>query len=427
MANHELATWFFLQLTVILAVAHAMGWAATRIGQPRVMGEMIAGVLLGPSLFGWLAPEAAATLFPRTLDLDGHSGPHPLMGILYTVAQIGIALYMFCVGANLDLHMLRENRRTAAAVSVAGMIVPFAVGCALAWMFSGPERDLFAPDASLARKMLFMGAAMAVTAFPMLARIIQERGLEGTAIGTLTLSAGAAGDAVAWCLLAVVLAGLGTGSPSVALTAGGGLALGVLLLGIVRPLLRRLFAPGGTSQTAYALVALILLAAAAAAAEFVGIHAVMGAFLAGAALPRTPATSELVRKIDPLTSALLVPIFFVFSGLNTRLTMVDSWPLWGLAALVFAAACVGKLGACYAAARLCGEPRRESWAIGSLMNARGLMELILLNLGLQHGLITPRLFSIMVLMAIVTTFMATPLFEWGYGRHARATGKLGAV
>ena len=278
--------------------------------------------------------------------------------------------------------------------------------------------------------MLFLGAAMAITAFPMLARIIYERGLTGTALGTLALAAGAIGDAGAWCVLAIVLASFGAG-PMVAVKAiAGGIAYGVFVLTFGRRLLARL---GAASERAGKLtpsllaITLTSFMLAVWTTDAIGIHAVFGGFLLGIAMPRGLFARELQRQLEPFAVVFLLPMFFTFSGLNTQLNMVNNPQMLLIALAVLAASCLGKGGACWAAARWHGEDNRTALAIGALMNARGLMELIIINIGLQKGVILPAMFSIMVLMAVVTTLMASPMFEWVYGRHARKLGQLGAA
>jgi len=418
MGTAQLSVAFFLQMFVILAVCRLVGLAARRIGQPQVVGEMIAGVLLGPSLFGWLLPGWQQRLFP----------PETLK-TLYVGAQLGIGLYMFLVGVEFNRELFRSRVRSAAAVSIAGMAAPFALGAAVAlWLVRVP--GFFSEKATPFEAVLFLGAAMAITAFPTLARIIYERGLTGTALGTLTLAAGAIDDAAAWCVLAVVLASFGDGAMVAVKAVTGGILYAVLMITIGR----RLLAPLGRiaerdQRVSPALlgVVLMLLMLGAWAMDAIGIHAVFGGFLLGTAMPRGFFAKELQRQLEPFAVVFLLPMFFTFSGLNTRLDMVNNPPLLLIAFVVLIASIVGKGVACWAAARLNGEDNRTALAVGTLMNARGLMELIILNIGLQKGVIQPALFSIMVVMAIVTTFMASPLFEWVYGRQARKTGELGAV
>ena len=416
MTTAQLSVAFFLQMFVILAVARGVGFLARRIGQPQVVGEMIAGVLLGPSLFGYFAPELQQHLFPKES-----------LKILYVGAQLGVGLYMFLVGVDFKTELFKSRARSAAAVSISGMVVPFGLGALLAiWLVGVP--NLFSPKATTVEAMLFLGAAMAITAFPMLARIIYERGLTGTPLGTLALAAGAIDDAAAWCVLAIVLASFGDG-PMVAVKAiAGGVAYGVIITTLGRKLLKPLGdaveRAGKLSNTALAVV-LMLFMLAAWTTDTIGIHAVFGGFLLGVAMPRGVLTRELQKQLEPITVVLFLPMFFTFSGLNTRLDMVNSAQMLFIALVVLLAACLGKGAACWAAARMTGEDNRTALAVGTLMNARGLMELIILNIGLQKGVIELGLFSIMVLMAIITTLMTSPIFEWVYGRHARAKGELG--
>ena len=349
------------------------------------------------------------------------------MKVLYVGAQLGAGLYMFLVGLEFKTELFRSRIRSAAAVSLSGMIVPFGLGALLAiWLVGVP--NLFSPKATTMEAMLFLGAAMAITAFPMLARIIYERGLTGTSLGTLALAAGAIDDAAAWCVLAIVLASFGDG-PMVAVKAiAGGIAYGVIITTIgtklLKPLGDAVEREGKLSNTILGVV-LMLFMIAAWMMDAIGIHAVFGGFLLGVAMPRGALTRELQKQLEPITVVLLLPMFFTYSGLNTRLDMVNSLQMLTIAAVVLLAACLGKGVACWAAARATGQDNRTSLAVGALMNARGLMELIILNIGLQRGVIEAGLFSVMVLMAIVTTLMASPMFEWVYGRHARASGKLG--
>lgn len=411
MTPFELSVRFFLQLAFILGACRLVGLLFARLGQSPVVSEMVAGVLMGPSLMGWVFPGFSAYLFPP------ESKP-----VLFSVCQIGLVLYMFLVGVEFDVGLIRSRLRSAAAVSAAGIALPFALGAALAWWLVGGANwtsaaGLFAAKTTPVQAMLFMGAAMSITAFPMLARIIVEQGLTKTSLGTLALAAGAIDDAAAWCVLAVVLASFQQDASIAVFAIGGGAVFTVFSLLVLKrlllPLGRVVEREGHMSQGI--LVTVLMLAMLGAwFTDFIQIYAVFGAFIVGIAMPRGRFAAELQRQIGPLTTAFLLPVFFVYSGLNTRIGLVDTPALWGLAALVLAAAVLGKGGACYAAARLSGEPRREALALGTLMNARGLMELIILNIGLQRGLIEAPLFAIMVTMAIVTTLMTTPLFRRCY-------------
>lgn len=413
-AEHSIV--FFLQMAVILAACRVVGRLARQLGQPQVVGEMIAGVVLGPSLFGLLWPGGQTALFPRES-----------LKVLYVGAQLGVGLYMFLVGVEFRTDLFRARARSAAAVSVAGMLAPFVLGALVAlWLVRVP--GMFAVETRTFEAMLFLGAAMAITAFPMLARIIYERGLTGTALGTLALSAGAIDDAAAWCVLAIVLASFGGGAWVAVKAIAGGLLYAVVMTTLGRRLLarleRRVEADGRLGHGTLGLV-LMLLMLAAWLMDYAGIHAVFGGFLLGTAMPRGRFAEALRQQLEPFAVVFLLPMFFTFSGLNTRLDLVNSPQLLLIAAAVLFAAIAGKGVACWAAARATGADQRTAMAVGTLMNARGLMELIILNIGLQKGLIGLPLFSIMVLMAIVTTLMASPLFELVYGRHARSAGRLG--
>ena len=386
-----------------------------KLGQPQVVGEMIAGVFMGPSLLGLLWPGMQHALFP----------PESLK-VLYIGAQLGVGLYMFLIGVEFDIELLHSRVRSAAAVSIAGMVAPFVLGAALAVpLLKVP--GLFSEQARLFEAMLFLGASMCITAFPMLARIIYERGLTGTSLGALALVSGAINDAAAWGILAVVLASFGGGAMVAVKASGGGIAYGVFVLTSGRKLLARLGTAteraGKVTPTLLA-VTLMLLMLGFWITDSIGIHAVFGGFILGVAMPRGLFARELQRQLQPFALAFLLPMFFTFSGLNTRLDMVNNAHLLLIALVIIAAACMGKGVACWAAARLNGEDNPTALAVGTLMNSRGLMELIIINIGLQKGVIQPALFSIMVLMAVVTTLMASPMFEWVYGRHARKVGEL---
>ncbi len=409
---------FFLQLALIIAACRIVGWLGRKcLAQPQVVGEMIAGVILGPSLFGLIAPGLQATVFPA-----------PTKSVLYAGAQLGVGLYMFLVGTTLQLDHFQSKAKSAVMVSLAGILAPFGIAVLITPALLTVD-GLFTPGISRFNATLFMGACIALTAFPMLARIINERGLSNTSLGTLSLTAGAFDDAVSWCVLAVVLATFG-GGPGVAILAiGGGVlyATFILLFGrrLLAPLGRMVDAAGAMSHTVLG-ITLALFCLSAFIMDAVGIHAIFGGFILGAVMPRGLFADELKRKVEPLAVILLLPMFFTYSGLNTRLDMVNSWSLILIALGILAASILAKGGACYVAARLAGEDNRTALGIGALMNSRGLMELIIINIGLQKGIIGPTLFSMLVLMAIVTTMMASPLFEAVYGRKARASGELGA-
>jgi Kef-type K+ transport system membrane component KefB len=416
MSNSELAIRFFLQLTIILGVCRLVGLLAKKIGQPQVVGEMIAGVMMGPSLLGLLMPTWQQQLFPKG----------PAMSIIYSASQVGLVLYMFLIGVEFDTDLIRRRLRSAVSVSAAGIIVPLILGGLLALLLTGLP-GFFSPDVVKWQAMLFLGAAIAVTAFPMLARIILERGLSGTSLGTLALAAGSTDDAISWCILAVVLAVFKQNPMIAVLAVGGGAvyAVSMLLIGkrLLRPLGARAEREGGISGGMLAFV-LMLVMFCGWVTDTIGIYAIFGGFILGVAMPRGLFAKRLNEILEPIVTNFMLPLFFIYSGLNTRLDLVNSWQLWGVALLILVVAVLGKGVACWLAARLNGESNREAMAIGSLMNARGLMELILLNIGLENGIITPTLFTMLVMMAIITTLIASPLFEFVYGRHRTARARV---
>jgi Kef-type K+ transport system membrane component KefB len=336
---------------------------------------------------------------------------------------------MFLVGVEFDLATFWGRARSAASVSLAGMVAPFLLGAGLTlWLVKVP--GIFSTQATPVEAALFLGAALSITAFPMLARIIYERGLTGTPLGTLALAAGAIGDAGAWCVMAIVLASFGDGAGVAIKAIGGGLLYAVVVLTLGRKLFARLGAAceraGGLNHNLLG-ITLCLFMLGVWITDGIGVHAVFGGFLLGIAMPRGLFASELRRQLEPFAVLVLLPMFFTFSGLNTRLDLVNSPGLLLIALAVLGAACFGKGVACWAAARCHGEDNRTAMAVGTLMNARGLMELIIINIGLQRGIIEPALFSILVLMAVATTLMASPVFEWVYGRHARKPAAPAAV
>ena len=407
---------FFLQMAVILLACRVVGWLGRKIGQPQVVGEMIAGVLLGPSLLGYFFPTQSAQLF--TADTRG---------MLFMGSQLGVGLYMFLVGMEFRTELFRSRARSAVCVSFAGMVVPFILGALLApWLIRVP--GLFSATTKVYEAGLFMGAAIAITAFPMLARIIYERGLSGTSLGTLALAAGAIDDAAAWCVLAIVLASFSGDSKMAVVAIVGGTLFAGLMLTVGKNLLKKLGniaeREGKVNPTLMAII-LMLFCLSAWLTDTIGIHTVFGGFVLGIAMPRGVITKDLTKKLEPFTVIFLLPMFFTYSGLNTRLAVVLQPSMMLVAVAILIASMLGKGVACWAAARLTGEDNRTALAVGALMNSRGLMELIIINIGLQKGVIGSGLFAILVIMAIVTTLMASPIFEYVYGRHARKAGELG--
>ncbi|MCD2323064.1 cation:proton antiporter [Sphingomonas sp. IC-56] len=410
---------FFLQLAIIILVCRVVGWLGQKLlHQPQVVGEMIAGVVLGPSLFGLFFPDLQLAIFPKET-----------RNVLYVGAQLGVGLYMFMVGLTLRLDHFQSKAKSAAAVSAAGIAAPFLLA-ALITPFLLTVPGLFTAGITQANATLFMGACIALTAFPMLARIINERGLANSSLGTLTLTAGAFDDAASWCVLAVVLATFGAGAGVAVIAIVGAVLYTAFMIlwgrRLLAPLGRAVEARGEMSTQVLA-ITLLLFCLSAFLMDAIGIHAIFGGFLIGVCMPRGLFVEELKRKVEPLAVVLLLPMFFTYSGLNTRMDMVNSVSLLLIALGILVVSVIAKFGACYAAARLSGEDNRTALGIGALMNSRGLMELIIINIGLQKGIIGPTLFSMLVLMAIVTTVMATPLFEAVYGKKARESGELDQI
>lgn len=402
MSTAQLSVHFFLQAAVIIAACQLVGRLAQRLGQPQVVGEMIAGIALGPSLFGLFLPELQQMVFPKAT-----------MGMLYVCAQLGVGLYMFLVGTEFRVDHVRTRARSAVSVSVAGIAVPFVLAFALApWLQTIP--GLFAAKAKPLEACLFLGAAIAITAFPMLARIIHERGLAGSSLGTLALTAGAFDDAAAWCFLAVVLASFSGSWGDAYVAIAGGIVFALFMILVGRKALRGLgrnLRPDQPLPASLLATALVLFCLSAFAMDAVGIHAVFGGFVLGAVLPRGVFLDKLRAQLQPFTVVFLLPMFFTYSGLNTRLGMLLDPGIFVAALAILLASFGGKAVACWAAARLSGESNRDALAIGALMNARGLMELIIINIGLSAGVIEAGLFSTLVLMAVVTTLLATPVFN----------------
>ncbi len=394
-----------LQIGVIMVAARFAGWVFRKFHQPQVVGEMVAGILLGPSLLGWVAPGLSAQLFPASS-----------LGFLNALSQIGLLIFMFLVGLELDLKKLRTLGRTAVITSNVSIIVPFVLGIFVALFLYPKFSDGSVPLTAFA---LFMGAAMSVTAFPVLARILTERKLLSTEVGIVAIACAAVDDVTAWCMLAGIIALMRSegNSFSLLLTLGGlGLYLGIMIF-IARPLLRRVeysYLRGGLSYDLIAVIVLLILASGWAT-EWLGVHALFGAFFAGVISPKNEKFArELSARFEPLTVVMLLPLFFALTGLRTNISLISDVTMWLYCGLIIFVAVAGKWGGSMISARLNGMPWRESAAIGILMNTRGLVELVILNIGLDMGFLPPAVFSMMVLMALATTFMATPLLQWVY-------------
>lgn len=401
---------FIAQLLAIVLVARLIGLLARRFGQPMVVAEISAGILLGPSVLGWLLPEVSAALFaPDSLEL------------LQVVSNLGLILFMFFVGLEFDPTSSRGRGHVAVLVSQATFVVPLGLGLLLALHL---HDELAEPGVSRFGFALFLAAVLSTTAFPVLARILTERRLLRSRLGALTITAAAIDDVLAWCLLAFVVGwARAKGLAEAALTSALALAYVGLMVLVVRPLLERL-AKRVTSSAELGhdriAVVMILLFASSGATELIGIHALFGAFLLGAILPREGGLAHaLVEKLEDLVVVVLIPLFFAYSGVRTQIGLLDSPSAWLTCALIIVVACLGKFGAGALAARLGGLSWRESTAVGALMNARGMIVLIMLNLGLDLGLVSPTLFTMLVIMALFTTFLATPVLDAVYpiGQH----------
>jgi len=384
----EVNVHILLSLGVVVSAAMAAGWAISKVGQPRVHGEILAGIILGPSLLGLVWPGALAYLFPPEM-----------IGALKVLAQIGLVAFMLLVGMELDLDKLRGQGHKAVVISQTSILVPILLGSGLAlWLYprlgDGVDQLGFT---------LFLGAAMSITAFPVLARVLQETGLDRTRIGALTMTCAAVDDVTAWCVLAIVVAivaSSGAGDAIVTILLSLGFVIGMLV--VVKPILRRF-----SSIPLWVAICLALLSAWTT--EQIGIHAIFGAFMAGAVMPRGPhMVRDVQERLEGAVITFLLPVFFVVVGLSTRIDTLDSWYLVGITLLVIATAIAGKWGGAMLAARATGEHWQDAAAIGILMNTRGLTELVILSVGLELGVISTTLFTILVLMALVTTLMATP-------------------
>ena len=393
------------QIAAILLVSRLLGRVTRRLGQPLVIAEVLAGIVLGPSLLGWLWPGAMHALFPpESLD------------VLKMLSQVGLVLFMFMVGLEFDPRLLKGRTHSSVAISHTSILAPFALGSAVAWWLYD---DYSSPDVPFLSFFLFLGAAMSVTAFPVLARILSERQLLTSRVGAISIVCAAVDDVTAWCILAFVVAVARAEGAEQALWTTGFAALFILgMLLLARPVLRRLAArvaarSGVTpSVIAAALLGLLL---SSATTEVIGIHALFGAFFFGAILPKQGALAEtLADRVETVAVVLLLPLFFAYSGLRTQIALVSQPAEWLVTGILILTATVGKFGGSAVAARLTGLRWREASAIGVLMNTRGLMELIVLNLGMDLGVISPTVFTMLVIMALVTTFATTPVLRWVY-------------
>jgi Kef-type K+ transport system membrane component KefB len=395
-----------LQIAVIIAVSSVVACVFQRIQQPKVIGEMFAGIMLGPSFLGWIAPQLSATLFPFSS-----------LGYLNALSQVGVVVYMFLVGLALNPKALREHGHTAVLTSHVSIIAPFVLGSVLA-VFLYPR---FSNDkVTFTGFALFMGSTMSVTAFPVLARILTDRGMLGTKLGSLVIACAAVDDVTGWCILAyivLIVRSHGEAEKPLWLTVGGLAIFLLFMLTIAKRLLERFESirqrAGRLNEKLLALMILIVMLSAVTT-EQLGLHLLFGSFLAGVIMPKEKQfVRYILERFESATVVLLLPLYFAFTGLRTSVRLI-SGDMWFTCAVIIAVAILGKLGGSMLAARCAGSSWRESAALGVLMNTRGLMELVILNVGLDIGVISPTLFSMMVLMALVTTFVTSPLVEWIY-------------
>lgn len=396
--HHPLAI-LLAQIITIIIVARFFGWVFRKIGQPSVIGEIIAGIVLGPSLLGLYFPEFSLTLFPVES-----------LGNLQFLSQIGLILFMFVIGMELDLKVLQNRAKDAIVISHASIVIPFALGIGLAYFVYfkfAPEGVAFMPFA------LFMGIALSITAFPVLARIVQERGIHKTKLGAIVITCAAADDITAWCILAAVIAIVKAGTfVSSLYIIGMAIVFVLTMLFVVKPFLKKigeLYAKKDSLNKPVVAIFFLTLIISSYTTEIIGIHALFGAFMTGVIMPDITKFRDLfIEKVEDVSVILLLPLFFVFTGLRTEIGLINDPYLWKVTGFIILVAVVGKFLGSALAAKFVGQSWRDSLTIGALMNTRGLMELIVLNIGLDLKVLTPEVFTMMVIMALVTTFMTGP-------------------
>jgi len=390
-----------LALAVIIVATRIVGSVFRRFRQPAVIGEILAGILIGPSLLGRISPETFSFVLPAEV-----------APFLQVIAQVGVILYMFLVGMELDGDHLRRSPHTALAISHASIVVPFLMGSLLAL---GLYPRLSTSDVPFTAFALFLGVSLSVTAFPVLARILTDRGMQKSALGTMALTCAAVDDVTAWCLLAFVVAYVHAESGQALTTVGLTAAYIVFIFAVMRPVTVLLLARVERSKKVSRNVvagAFVMLLGSAFATEWIGIHALFGAFLFGAIIPHESRLALYLREhLEDVVVVLLLPVFFAFSGMRTQIQLVSGFDAWLLCGLIVLVACLGKLGGSMVAARLSGESWRDAGALGILMNTRGLVELVVLNVGLDLGVISPKLFAMLVIMALATTFATSPILD----------------
>ncbi len=399
--SHVLAT-----LAAIVGLGFVLGRLFTLIGQPPVIGEVVAGILLGPSLLGAISPDAMHLLVPSTAaDPKGQ-----VTAALKAISQLGVVLYMFLVGLELNAAKLKHHAHSAIAISHASIVFPFVLGAALAlWLYPVVSHS-GVPFTSFS---LFLGAALAVTAFPVLARILADQKLDKTEVGTVALGCAAADDVTAWCLLALVVGVAKAQVGGAVVTGVAAMAFILVMFFVVGPVAkwvcRKLDSGDGPLPTAAIPLLFVAVLLSALATEEIGVHAVFGAFLLGAVIPHDCRLArEVTKQLKDVVTVLLLPAFFALSGLRTEIGLVSGWQAWGICLAIILVATLGKFGGTIVAARLTGLDWRTSAALGAMMNTRGLMALIVLDIGLKEGVISPALFAMMVIMALVTTLATAP-------------------
>jgi Kef-type K+ transport system membrane component KefB len=400
-ANGDVLMHVLLALAAIILTGRWLGKACIYIGQPRVVGEMLAGIVLGPSVLGRLWPEATEYLLPPS------AAP-----ALWIIAQIGIVLYMFLIGLELNAGMLRSHARATVVIAHASIVVPFVLGVILAlWLY----QSLAPKGVPFMSFSLFIGVAMSITAFPVLARILSDRGIASSELGVLALGCAAIGDVTAWCLLALVVGVVQAAAVSAVQTAALALGFVAVMLLVVRPLAVHYLHLGGRRHPSQrmAVWVLVSLLLSALAAEWVGIHAIFGAFLLGAVIPHDSIVArDFQQKLEDIVKIQLLPAYFAYTGMRTEIGLVSGWTAWLTCGVITLAATVGKFGGTTASARWSGLNWPTSTSLGVLMNTRGLMELIVLTIGLELGVISRELFAMMVIMALVTTMATTPALHF---------------
>ena len=414
--HHPLSI-LLIQIIAVLLMVRLFGFLFKHIGQPGVIGEIVAGIVLGPSVLGYFFPDVFRALFP----------PESLTN-LELLSQVGLVLFMFVIGMELDFSVLKNKINETLVISHAGILVPFFLGIVASyWIYEeyAAAQTAFLPFA------LFIGISMSITAFPVLARIIQERNMTKTSLGTLAIASAANDDVTAWCLLAVVIAIAKAGTFASALYAIGLTALYIIIMFmVVRPFLKKVgevYANQEVINKTFVALILLILIISSTLTEIIGIHALFGAFMAGVVMPPSIGFRKvMMEKVEDIALVFFLPLFFAFTGLRTEIGLINSPALWGVCLLLITVAVAGKLGGCAVAARLVGESWKDSFTIGTLMNTRGLMELVALNIGYEMGVLPPSIFVILVIMALVTTFMTTPLLHLVERIFARREERLSA-